>query len=88
LDFNLKKRLLASGMAAVLTLGGLSACGESEEPEEQQDGQLDEENEPDQDNEDQNDQLDDQIEQDDSINDGVDMQDGEKDNKLNEEEKE
>lgn len=86
MDLNLKKRLLASGMAAVLMLGGLSACGDSEEPEDEQEGQLDEENEPDQDNEDQNDQLDDQIKQDDTINDGVDMQDGEKDDKLNEEE--
>ncbi|MET1030636.1 hypothetical protein [Domibacillus tundrae] len=36
MDLNLKKRLLASGMAAVLMLGGLSACGDSEEPEDEQ----------------------------------------------------
>jgi hypothetical protein len=41
MDFNWKNKLIVSGMAATLTLGGLTGCGDGEV-----DDQLDPENNP------------------------------------------
>jgi hypothetical protein len=51
MDFNWKKKLIVSGMAATLTLGGLAGCGDGEDQDNgiddgEVDDQLDPENNP------------------------------------------
>ena len=49
MDFNWKKKMLAGGMAAALTLGGLAGCGDNNDQDNgiddgQQDDQVDQDN--------------------------------------------